>query len=67
MFLNRNTKDFGDPDIKARLGQVSCDLVGGFDAGLTRVKHALTKAGATRPPNPIPERFENWLASHRPR
>lgn len=51
IFLNRNTNDFGDPDIKARLGRASCDLVGGFDGGLARVRHALTKAEATRPPS----------------
>lgn len=50
IFLNRNTKDFDDPTIKQRLGQVSCELIGSFDGGRARVKHTLAKAEATRPP-----------------
>lgn len=50
-FLNRNTRDFDDPDIKRRLKQVNCDLVGGFDGGLSRVRHTLAKADAPRPPS----------------
>jgi predicted nucleic acid-binding protein len=49
IFLNRNTKDFDDPDVKARLRQVSCDLIGGFEGGLARVRHVLERA--TRPPS----------------
>lgn len=41
VFLNRNARDFDDPDIKARLRQLGCDLLGSFDDGLSRVMHAL--------------------------
>ncbi len=41
IFLNRNTKDFDDPDVKARLKNVPCDLVWKFDHGIARVKNAL--------------------------
>src|SRR5262249_46636330 len=51
VFLNRNTRDFNDPDIKARLGQVSCELIGGFHGGLARVKHILANATTTHPPS----------------
>lgn len=51
LFLNRNTRDFNDPDIKARLRQVSCELIGGFHGGLARVKHVLANAPTTRPPS----------------
>jgi predicted nucleic acid-binding protein len=51
VFLNRNTRDFNDPDIKARLRQVSCELIGGFHGGLARVKHILANAQTTRPPS----------------
>jgi predicted nucleic acid-binding protein len=43
VFLNRNTKDF-DADVKARLKQLDCDLIGSFDGGLARVRHTLAKA-----------------------
>lgn len=51
VFLDRNTRDFNDPDIKARLRQVSCQLIGGFDGGLARVKHILANAQTMRPPS----------------
>jgi len=41
MFLNRNTKDFGDADIAVRLEHVDCRLIGRFDDGLARVNHLL--------------------------
>lgn len=44
IFLNRNTNDFDNPDVKARLRQVSCDFIGGFEGGLARVRHVLAKA-----------------------
>jgi predicted nucleic acid-binding protein len=47
IFINRNTKDFDDPDVKARLRRVACDLVGKFDDGLARVKSVLAKNAAT--------------------
>jgi predicted nucleic acid-binding protein len=46
VFLNRNTNDFNDPDIRARLKQVDCALIGSFNGGLERVKHLLAKAPA---------------------
>jgi predicted nucleic acid-binding protein len=53
VFLNRNTRDFNDPDIKARLEQVSCELIGGFHGGLARVKHILANATTTHPPSSL--------------
>lgn len=47
IFINRNTKDFNDPDVKARLRRVACDLVWKFDDGLARVKSALAKSAST--------------------
>ncbi|HET7500618.1 MAG TPA: hypothetical protein VFK02_06425 [Kofleriaceae bacterium] len=41
IFINRNTKDFDDPDVKALLRAVSCDLIGSFDDGLARIRNAL--------------------------
>lgn len=32
IFLDRNTNDLDNPDVKARLRQVSCDPIGGFQA-----------------------------------
>lgn len=43
IFINRNTRDFDDPEVKARLRSVSCDLVWKFDDGLARVKSVLAK------------------------
>jgi predicted nucleic acid-binding protein len=48
IFLNRNTKDFDDPDIRARLAQVDCTLIGSFHGGLDRVRYLLAKATADR-------------------
>ena len=47
IFINRNTKDFDDPDVKARLRRVACDLVWKFDDGLARVNSVLAKNAAT--------------------
>jgi predicted nucleic acid-binding protein len=44
LFLNRNTKDFGDPDIAVRLESVDCELIGRFDDGLSRVNRELARA-----------------------
>ncbi|HEU4728756.1 MAG TPA: hypothetical protein VFT22_12720 [Kofleriaceae bacterium] len=41
IFINRNTKDFDDPDVKALLRAVDCDLIGSFDDGLARVRSVL--------------------------
>jgi hypothetical protein len=43
IFINRNTKDFDDSDVKARLRRVACDLVWKFDDGLARVESVLAK------------------------
>lgn len=43
VFLNRNTKDFSDPDIVVRLENVDCELIGTFDDGLSRVSHVLAR------------------------
>jgi hypothetical protein len=44
VFINRNTKDFDDPDIKRRLEQEGCKLVWKFDDGLAYVTSCLAKA-----------------------
>jgi len=33
-FLNRNTKDFDDPDIREKLGGYGCKFFGNFERGL---------------------------------
>lgn len=48
IFINRNTKDFDDKDIKARLKGVGCDLVWKFEDGLARVTSLLVKNPAPR-------------------
>jgi hypothetical protein len=48
IFLNRNTKDFDDKEIKARLKSVECDLVWKFEDGLARVNNMLAKNPATQ-------------------
>jgi predicted nucleic acid-binding protein len=39
-FLNRNSKDFADPDIYAELAKGNCKLFTSFAAGLGYIKHA---------------------------
>jgi hypothetical protein len=46
VFLNRNTRDFDDPDIKKRLQDVNCTIVWTFHDGLARVKSALGRDNA---------------------
>lgn len=46
-FLNRNTKDFNDPAIRARLAQLKCTLIGSFEDGL-----AFVGARLAPPPGP---------------
>jgi predicted nucleic acid-binding protein len=41
VFLNRNIKDFLDPDVKKYLASVSCTVIGSFDNGLARINSAL--------------------------
>jgi predicted nucleic acid-binding protein len=43
-FLNRNTKDFDDPDVIARLAQLRCKLLSSFENGLGYVRSSLDKA-----------------------
>jgi hypothetical protein len=43
VFLNRNTRDFDDPDIKHGLEQVGCDLILSFDDALARVTSMLAR------------------------
>jgi hypothetical protein len=43
VFLNRNTKDFANPNVRTRLKQVDCDLIMSFKDGLERVTHELAK------------------------
>jgi hypothetical protein len=43
-FLNRNTKDFDDPDIKDILDRLKCKFFGSFDEGLRYVKSRLESA-----------------------
>lgn len=40
-FLNRNTRDFDDPAIKAALKQRGCKLIGSFDTGFEYLQHVL--------------------------
>lgn len=40
-FLNRNTKDFDDPNIRELLGQFACKFFGRFDEGLRYVEACL--------------------------
>ncbi len=42
-FLNRNARDFEDPDILAELGQLNCRLIPRFDDGLEFVKSQIPK------------------------
>jgi predicted nucleic acid-binding protein len=43
IFVNRNRKDFDDPDIRSELG--ACDVIWSFDASLARIKAVTTSAG----------------------
>jgi len=40
-FLNRNAKDFDDPDIMKRLGENNCKLLPRFDDGLRYIRNVL--------------------------
>jgi predicted nucleic acid-binding protein len=40
-FLNRNSKDFADPDIYAELAAGNCKLLTSFAAGLGYIRHSL--------------------------
>ncbi|MDP3703061.1 MAG: PIN domain-containing protein [Candidatus Omnitrophota bacterium] len=41
-FLNRNRKDFADPDVDRALRQLGCTIVFGFDNGLGHIQSRLT-------------------------
>jgi predicted nucleic acid-binding protein len=45
-FLNRNTKDFDDPSLRALFNQVSCKFIGQFNHGLAYVNSTLAPKGA---------------------
>jgi len=36
-FLNRNSRDFDDPDVRELLGQLRCKYFGRFDSGLPHI------------------------------
>jgi hypothetical protein len=44
-FLNRNTKDFDDPNVRDMLDQVGCKFFGRFDDGLHYIEARLRKEG----------------------
>ena len=41
VFLNRNSKDFDDPDIQDRLEGMGCKILFRFDAGIGYIRHRL--------------------------
>jgi predicted nucleic acid-binding protein len=41
-FLNRNTRDFDDPDMVGELRALNCRLIPGFDGGLEFVRRSLS-------------------------
>jgi len=43
VFLNRNTRDFDDQDIVAKLHDLDCSFIGSFQKGLQRVETALRR------------------------
>jgi len=43
-FLNRNTKDFDEPDVRAALTAQDCHVIGSFDHGLQYVRAQLRTA-----------------------
>ncbi len=53
LFLNRNSKDFANPDIYDELKKYECELLTSFDGGFARVKFDLA-GGATAPVPPSP-------------
>lgn len=46
-FLNRNTKDFDDPNVREMLEAFGCKFFGRFDNGLQYIEAHLPKSGAT--------------------
>jgi hypothetical protein len=45
LFVNRNRKDFDDPDIQNELGSRGCTVKWAFDAALNQTKQKLSSAG----------------------
>jgi len=43
-FLNRNTKDFDDPNVREMLEEFGCKFFGGFDTGLQFIEAQLRRA-----------------------
>jgi hypothetical protein len=43
VFINKNSKDFGDPDIKSRLRELGCELKTDFVGGLAFIENALQR------------------------
>jgi predicted nucleic acid-binding protein len=43
-FLNRNTRDFDDPDMIGELRALNCRLIPGFDGGLEFVRRSLSQS-----------------------
>lgn len=41
VFLNRNRKDFDDPDVEDRLEEMGCKILFQFDAGIGYIRHGL--------------------------
>ena len=44
-FLNRNTKDFDDPNVQEMLDEFGCKFFGRFDDGLHYIEARLRQAG----------------------
>ena len=41
VFLNRNSKDFDDPDVEDRLEELGCKILFQFDTGYKYIRHRL--------------------------
>ena len=46
VFLNRNSKDFDDPDVQDKLEVLGCKILFQFDAGLGYIQHRLSRRDA---------------------
>ena len=54
-FLNRNAKDFDDPDILERLDRMGCKFFSRFDRGLQHINARIQALGSAdaHPPDPL--------------
>jgi hypothetical protein len=52
MFLNRNSKDFANPNIYDALRQLQCELVTSFDGGLLRIEAGFIASANPAAPKP---------------